>query len=251
MPGVIVIENGAFYYCIDLTDVEFGDKLETIGDRAFHGCHSLRNIRIPSVRTLGKSSFSDCKQLNDVELPFIETIGEYAFVRCTSLRRIAIPLKNNMFPPDEYQQYLHFDGCKNLAVVDLVGGIHKTIASLLLESWRNEMNQEIDRINQDLPHISANRKTNAIQLWIRSVIDRIEHFKAEHYALLKEDITQLELAIWNAKLDEKEGDDSSSYLKLQHTKKAKIDVESMRKERRITSGASIVIKNVLPFLKLE
>ena len=40
-------------------------------------------------------------------------------------------------------------------------------------------------------------------------------------------------------------------MKLQHTKKAKIDVESMRKERRITSGASIVIKNVLPFLKLE
>ena len=34
-------------------------------------------------------------------------------------------------------------------------------------------------------------------------------------------------------------------------KKAKVEVESKRKERRITSGASIVIKNVLPFLKLE
>jgi hypothetical protein len=34
-------------------------------------------------------------------------------------------------------------------------------------------------------------------------------------------------------------------------KKVKIDTKSARKERCITSGASIVIKNVLPFLKLE
>jgi hypothetical protein len=30
-------------------------------------------------------------------------------------------------------------------------------------------------------------------------------------------------------------------------RKEQLDVESMRKEKRITSGASIVIKNVLPF----
>jgi hypothetical protein len=81
----------------------------------------------------------------------------------------------------------------------------------------------------------------------QSVITRMEHFKAEHYVLLKEDMTQLELALWKAKLDESEEDHSN--LKLQ-ANKAKIDVENMRKERRIKSGASIVIKNVLPFLKL-
>jgi hypothetical protein len=144
--------------------------------------------------------------LNDVELPSVERIDNGAFLSCRRLRRIAIPLENNnMFPTDEYQQYLHFDGCENLAVVDLVGGIRNTIASLLLECWKNEMNQEIDLINQDLLNTSAKRKTNAIRLWIRSVIDRIEHFKAEHYALLKEDMTQLELAIWNAKLMRKRG----------------------------------------------
>ncbi len=34
-------------------------------------------------------------------------------------------------------------------------------------------------------------------------------------------------------------------------KKSKIDVATDRQEKRITSGASIVIKNVLPFLSLE
>jgi hypothetical protein len=34
-------------------------------------------------------------------------------------------------------------------------------------------------------------------------------------------------------------------------KKAKIDDEGARKEARITSGADIIIKNVLPYLKME
>jgi hypothetical protein len=75
----------------------------------------------------------------------------------------------------------------------------------------------------------------------------MEHYKAEHNTLLKEDMTQLELAVWKAKLDEKEEDDSNEKVPA---KKAKIDVESMRREKRITSGADIVIKNVLPFLQL-
>jgi hypothetical protein len=99
-----------------------------------------------------------------------------------------------------------------------------------------------------LPKTYPDEKTEAIRLWMRSVIVRIEHYKAEHYALLKEDMTQLELAVWKAKLDEREerGIDGKSLAK-----KAKIDVDTIRKEKRITSGASIIIKNVLPFLQLS
>jgi len=69
---------------------------------------------------------------------------------------------------------------------------NKVVSSLLLESWKDEMNQEISRINEVLPNTPANEKTNAIQGWIRSVIDRMEHYKVEHNTLLKEDMTQLE-----------------------------------------------------------
>ena len=110
------------------------------------------------------------------------------------------------------------------------------------------MNQEIDRINQVLPDTHTDEKTETIRLWIRSVLDRMEHYKAEHYALLKVAATLLELALWKAKLDEKESERSRNE---KAAKKAKMDVESSRKERRITSGASIVIKNVLPFLQLD
>jgi hypothetical protein len=255
LPGIKEIETDAFHSCTALTDVEFGDKLETIGQSAFSRS-ALRSITISSVRTIGGLAFSDSDHLTDVELPAIERIEQAAFTRCPNLRRIAIPLKDNMFQFDSifsgYEQYIpysHFGSCENLAKVELVGGIHKIISSLLLESWRDEMNQEIDRINQVLPKsTSVYGKTDAIRLWIRSVLHKMEHYKAEHNRLLKEDMTLLELAVWKAKLDE--GMIAAHSLGLQPTKKVKIDVDANRKEQRITSGADIIIKNVLPFLKL-
>jgi len=64
---------------------------------------------------------------------------------------------------------------------------------------------------------------------------------------LKEATALLELALWKAKIEENE-EDSLGDVKAE---KAKIDIQSKRSERRITSGANIVIKNVLPFLELK
>jgi hypothetical protein len=244
LTGVRVIEYSAFFYCTALEDVEFGDKLETIGRSSFL-CTSLKNIELPKVRVIENAAFGHCNQLTEVKMSEdLETIGYEAFNDCPRLRRIAIPLKANLLGNHV------FPGCDNLSQIDLVGGIHKTISSLLLKSWRNEMNDEIDRINRDLPNTPHLDKTAAIQRWMETVIRRIEHYKSEHYALLKEFTTILELALWKAKLDESQ-DERSLGSGRQPAEKAKIDMKAARQEQRITSGASIVIKNVLPFLKLE
>ena len=85
--------------------------------------------------------------------------------------------------------------------------------------------------------------------WMERVIRRIEYYKIKHGALLKEFTTLLELALWKAKLDESR--EMRSLRSDRPAKKAKIDIKASRQEQRITSGANIVIKNVLPFLKLE
>eukprot|EP00986_Skeletonema_menzelii_P001094 scaffold293_cov148-Skeletonema_menzelii.AAC.6 len=245
--GVREIRLGAFQRCTALSDVEFGDELETVGEHAFRYCTSLRSIKMQSVRTIHGLAFGFCHQLNDVEFGSdLETIGSDSFYYCHRLQRITIPLKDNLFPLSANEhRYNQFDECDNLTRVDIVGieGIHNTISSLLLESWRDEMNEEIYHINRELPNTQTNEKTNAIRLWIRSVINRMEHYEAEHNRLLKEHMTQLELVIWKTKLDEKE-------KKCTQIKRKKIDEVTMRKEKRITSGADIIIKNVLPFLKL-
>ena len=108
------------------------------------------------------------------------------------------------------------------------------------------MIEEINRINQVLPNTPAFEKAESIKQWVDSVIDEMDHYKAEHHKYIKEAVTLLELAVWKAKLDEKEENSAEG-----RTKKVKLDGESVRKEKRITCGADTVMKNVLPFLQLE
>ena len=247
LKSVVEIDGYAFYYD-NLESVEFGDRLETIGEYAFNGCNSLQHLKLPSVITIGRSAFFYCKRLTDVQLSErLETIGRIAFAGCERLQRIAIPLRRDLFEYDyEHLRYNQFSFCEQLTTVDLVGGIHKTVASLHMESWRTEMIAEINRINQVLPNTHADEKTDEVQQWMNSVIDKMDRYKAEHYRYVKEGITLLELALWKAKLGENE-----EYEAETKPKKAKVDYESARKERRITCGADMVIKNVLPFMQLE
>ena len=234
--GVKVIKADAFKDCSGLLDVEFGDKLETIERQAFYNCNRLKNIRMPSVRTVGKEAFALCTTLLNVEFgEKLEMLQEKAFDTCRKLKRIVLPLKSNMIEDHV------FILCEELETVDLTEaeGIHKLIASLHLESWRNEMNTEINCINQVLP---LNR--HKIRLWMREIIDRLDHYKSEHHRLLKEATTLLELALWKANLDDNNGGEGEGVRTTRSRRKR------ARKEICVTSGADVVIKNVLPFLQL-
>ena len=238
--GVKIIEEGAFSDCRGLIEVEFGVELDTIGRIAFCNCTSLRTIKMPSVRIIESWAFENCQQLTDLDLPEgLETIQEHAFLCCQRLRRIIVPLKDDMIEGNV------FELCPYLTTVCLVGGIHNTIASLHLERWRNEMRGEINRINQALPGTVAQEMGAEVRDWIRSVIRQFDHYKTQHIRLLKEATTLLELALWKAKIEEKEEHGEVN------AKRVKLDIQSKRNERRITSGANIVIKNVLPFLELK
>ena len=245
LKSAVEIDERAFFMCDNLADAEFGDRLETIGIGTFSQCTSLKHLKLPSIITIGPIAFNDCKLLADVEFSErLVTIGRGAFSNCKRLRRIAMPLKRDLFEfSDMWQRWTQFDNCEQLKRVDIVGGVHETVASLHMESWKTEMISEINRINQVLPDTPADDKAGEIREWMDSVIDEFEHYKSEHCRYVKEGITLLELALWKAKLCEKEDE--------RKTKKAKIDAEIARKERRVTCGADMVIKNVLPFLQLD
>jgi hypothetical protein len=250
MNGVIEIEDHAFYGCNALSELEF-DKLEIIGEGAFAICKSLRSINLPSTRRVGDSAFYGCNAITDAV--FGEDLGlidSYAFHFCTSLTHIAIPLKDGFIVED-----CAFRCCASLSRVDVIGGIHKTISSLHMETWRDEMAEEINRINQTLPEITIDlnlpdeiedEQTSAIDEWIAEVRSRMEHYKTEHRLLVKEAITLLELALWKVNLKENDG-----ALIPEGVRVTRRQVKRARKERCITSGAGIIIKNVLPFLELD
>jgi hypothetical protein len=238
MTGLIEIEESAFNSCWALSELTELDKLGIIGYNSFGFCKSLTSINLPSIIMVERYAFQYCTALTDVVFgKDLERIEQYALVSCTALKRITIPLKDNLIIGDDA-----FCNCRSLSRVDTLDGeIHKTISSLHLESWRNEMLEEIDRINQTLPN--ALSKTRAIQQWTR-LIQRMEHYKSEHQIILKEAMALLELALWKANLRDNVAAQEGVRVTRGQRKRA-------RKDRCITSGASIVIKNVLPFLSLK
>ena len=249
LKSAVNIGYEAFCKCVNLEYVEFGDMLETIGYAAFNRCTSLPHLKLTSITTIEACAFDGCNRLTDVELSErLETIGRSAFRNCERLQRIAIPMKRGLFEfSDFHQRYNQFEDCVQLVEVDLVGQAHtQIVASLHMESWRSEMISEINRINQVLSNTPDREKAEEIRQWMELVLDKMDHYKAEHCRYVKEGTALLELALWKAKLCEKEDNSVEG-----RAKKAKVDAESVRKERRITCGADMVIKNVLPFLKLN
>ena len=204
MPGVRVVEEEAFYACPVLTDVECGE-LELIKEWAFRECDSLKSIDVPSARFVEEYAFGHCPALTNVKFGSkLESFEGEVFYGCRSLERITIPLKYGIISADNT-----FQLCENLKQVDLIDGeLHKTIAALQLEDWRNDMNREIDSINQILPNASAGRwdfydvndddpgeKALAVRMWIRSVIRKITRYQAEHQRLLDEAVSTLQHAL--------------------------------------------------------
>ena len=130
----------------------------------------------------------------------MESFRARAFYGCDSLERITLPLKDGMIVDDKT-----FCVCKKLNHVDLVEGVHETIAALLLEEWKNDMIGEIERINRVLPNTPAGtkrhgdigEKAQAIQTWINTVLRKIIHYKAKHRRYVNESATTLQCALPN------------------------------------------------------
>ena len=201
--GVKIVEREAFCNCYSLEEVECG-KLEIIKESAFRACE-MEGIKLLSARIVEEWAFGECDALKSVKFGSkLERIDRMAFCDCTSLQRITIPLKAGLITDDDINA---FSGCISLKYVDLVeaADLHETIAALHLEEWRNDMNEEIDSINQDLLSVDASyhefeddlgQKTWAIRRWVRSVLRKIIHYKAAHQRLLEEKVVPtLQLAL--------------------------------------------------------
>ena len=197
MPGVKVVERGAFDCCTALIYIECG-KLEIIGEQAFRFCESLSSIDLPSIRIVEGYAFDDCRHLTNVNFgKDLESIGRWAFTGCRSLERIALPLKDGIISHDNT-----FQRCSKLNNVDLVGGVHETIAAFLMEEWKDDAKGKIDSISQILPNTpvgyrGVGGKAKAIRRWIRSVLRKYTHYEAEHRRCVNEAAAILQSALPN------------------------------------------------------
>jgi hypothetical protein len=177
-----------------------------------------------SVKIIPERAFYQRMNMVSVETHGgLEKIEKGAFQGCHSLRGIKLPGVKEV-------GYIAFINCIRLMDV--------------------EFGDKLETIEEYAFACCPLRRSIVILPIVRTIGERVFGYckqLTDVYALLKKDMTLLELALWKAKLDESDAseEDTPNGKAVRN-----IDVESVRKELRVVSGADIIIKNVLPFLKL-
>ena len=117
--SVTTIGNSAFYGCESLKEITIPNGVTAIGSSVFCGCESLRKITIPeSVTTIGSYAFFECESLEKITIPNgVTTIGSFAFCKCESLKEITIP--DGVTAIGSFAFY----GCESLKEITILNGM--------------------------------------------------------------------------------------------------------------------------------
>lgn len=96
LPDSVTEIQYGFQSCDNLTAVDLGNSIVSIGDGAFYGCSGLTSVSIPnSVTSIGHNAFAYCSGLTDINIPnSVTSIENDAFEGCTGLTAVVWNAKN-------------------------------------------------------------------------------------------------------------------------------------------------------------
>jgi hypothetical protein len=114
-------------------------------------------------------------------------------------------------------------------------GMSDSVEALAFKVWRDHITDMIHTAN-----FQYNMDNTVI---LRRIQAKVAHFDDE-YPKLKEITSIIELALWKLRMNENFLQDEVSHCQ----KKMKTDESSIRRQCRITCGADVVIRHILPYL---
>ncbi len=125
--SVTSIGDNAFFGCSSLREVAIPASVTSIGKDAFRRCSSLREIAIPGLVTgIGDGAFSGCWSLREVVIPAsVTSIGNLAFQYCSSLQEVFIPASVTIIGNSA------FKGCESLVSIIVPKGQAQRFRELL------------------------------------------------------------------------------------------------------------------------
>ena len=143
---VIAIDDDAFAYNYDITDLEIGNGITSIGKNAFFNCTGLTKLSFPaSVTEIGDYAFNSCTNVTSITFPTGLKVAGPIFQSCLSLTKVTFSWKcvvtelNRTFQDCRVLPSISipssvvkigesaFEDCKTLAKVSFSGNKLKTI----------------------------------------------------------------------------------------------------------------------------
>lgn len=160
--GVTSVGDNAFFKCTALKSINIGDGVTSIGKNAFNGCTALTNANIGSG-AIGESAFNGCTILANVTLGNgVTSIGRNAFLRCKALT--SMDIGSSVRTIESYA----FSGCEALKEV--------TISAAQVKSGAFSKATALEKVTfgNDVTNIAAGVfngsgiKTNSGQLYLKA-----------------------------------------------------------------------------------
>jgi hypothetical protein len=112
-------------------------------------------------------------------------------------------------------------------------GLSEHVDALAFKVWRNHITKMIQTAD-----FKRGRDNLAI---LREIRDKIAHFEDE-LPKLKEATTILEIALWKVRMN------IPKEVICHHQEKVRVDQSEFRRQCRVTCGADVIIRHMLPFL---
>lgn len=131
LPYAASKTESSFKGCVNIKEIVFPNKFQSIGNDMFNGCTSLSQITFSeSITSIGNGAFAQCP-IVELQIPNnCKTIGQVAFSNCKQLQKIILSDSVESFG------YRAFDYCSEVKEF-IMGKNLKTIGFRALYGWKN------------------------------------------------------------------------------------------------------------------
>lgn len=100
-----IIDNMAFWKCVNLKSVEIPEGVTTLGRCSFGGCSMLESVEFPeTLETVDDMVFIGCTGLTELKFgKNLKSIGSHAFTACVKLQKVSVP-QGTVIAEDAFEQ---------------------------------------------------------------------------------------------------------------------------------------------------
>ena len=137
----------------DLREVKFSSELKRIGACAFAGCGMLcygqEGLRLPTgLESIGDGAFAGCSSIRNVEIPATVTnLGAWAFAGCSALRHVTLPSGISEIPDGLFYRNNNESGLEDVSIPAKVRRIGKYAFASNVRITEIELPESVEEID--------------------------------------------------------------------------------------------------------